>query len=75
MYFQDHFQMGIPYLRSGNVVYVWIDALTNYISAIGYPFDMEVQQMVAANVHLIGKEILRFHAVIWPIPYGLDLPS
>ncbi|MGI6627047.1 MAG: methionine--tRNA ligase [Bacillota bacterium] len=59
-----------------SVVYVWVDALTNYISAQGYPFDMErFNKWWPADVHLIGKEILRFHAVIWPIILmALDLP-
>lgn len=59
-----------------SVVYVWIDALANYISAAGYPFDMErFNHWWPAEVHLIGKEILRFHAVIWPIVLmALDLP-
>ena len=62
-----------------SVAYVWIDALTNYISAIGYPIDMErFNHWWPADVHLIGKEILRFHAVIWPIilmALGLPLPK
>lgn len=59
-----------------SVVYVWIDALTSYISAIGYPSDAEeFNRRWPADVHLIGKEILRFHAVIWPILLmALDLP-
>ncbi len=59
-----------------SVVYVWVDALTNYISAQGYPFDMErFNKWWPADVHLIGKEILRFHAVILPIILmALDLP-
>ena len=59
-----------------SVVYVWIDALTNYISAMGYPHDREkFDKWWPADVHLIGKEILRFHAVIWPILLmALDLP-
>jgi methionyl-tRNA synthetase len=71
------FRWGIPVpFDPESVVYVWIDALTNYISAIGYPFDMEkFNKWWPANVHLIGKEILRFHAVIWPILLmALDLP-
>jgi len=71
------FSWGIPVpFDPGSVVYVWIDALTNYISAIGYPFDMErFGKWWPADVHLIGKEILRFHAVIWPILLmALDLP-
>ena len=59
-----------------SVVYVWVDALASYISAQGYPFDMEkFNKWWPADVHLIGKEILRFHAVIWPILLmALDLP-
>ncbi len=59
-----------------SVVYVWVDALTNYISAVGYPGDMDrFNRWWPADVHLIGKEILRFHAVIWPILLmALDLP-
>ncbi|MGI6667794.1 MAG: methionine--tRNA ligase [Bacillota bacterium] len=71
------FRWGIPVpFDPGSVVYVWIDALTNYISAMGYPFDMErFEKWWPADVHLIGKEILRFHAVIWPILLmALDLP-
>lgn len=71
------FRWGIPVpFDPDSVVYVWIDALTNYISAMGYPFDIErFQKWWPADVHLIGKEILRFHAVIWPILLmALDLP-
>jgi len=59
-----------------SVVYVWIDALTNYISAMGYPDDMErFNRYWPADVHLMAKEILRFHAIIWPILLmALDLP-
>ncbi|MEE8275390.1 MAG: methionine--tRNA ligase [Alphaproteobacteria bacterium] len=51
-----------------HVMYVWIDALTNYITAVGYP-DTEsesYQTFWPANVHMVGKDILRFHAVYWP---------
>jgi methionyl-tRNA synthetase len=71
------FRWGIPVpFDPESVVYVWIDALTNYISAMGYPFNMEeFGKWWPADVHLIGKEILRFHAVIWPILLmALDLP-
>src|SRR5690606_13210034 len=64
-----------------HVIYVWIDALTNYITAIGYG-DEEKQQMFekywAADVHLVGKEIVRFHTIYWPImlmALGLPLPK
>lgn len=74
------FRWGIPVpFDPGSVVYVWIDALANYISAIGYPFEQEeFEKWWPADVHLIGKEILRFHAVIWPIllmALGLPLPK
>jgi methionyl-tRNA synthetase len=51
-----------------HVIYVWLDALTNYISALGYP-DLDnklYKQFWPANVHIVGKDILRFHAVYWP---------
>lgn len=59
-----------------SVVYVWIDALSNYITAVGYPEDMDrFSYWWPADIHLIGKEILRFHAIIWPILLmALDLP-
>jgi len=50
-------------------MYVWIDALANYISALGYPETDEKSQFAKfwpASVHIIGKDILRFHAVYWP---------
>lgn len=55
---------GVP-LDGGHVVYVWFDALTNYISAIREP-KFEGQELWPADLHLVGKEILRFHAVFWP---------
>jgi len=60
----------------GHVVYVWIDALTNYLTALGFP-DGERMRFWPADVHLIGKDILRFHAVYWPcmlMAAGLPLP-
>lgn len=52
----------------GHVMYVWIDALTNYISALGYPDENAdlFKKFWPANVHMVGKDILRFHAVYWP---------
>ncbi len=63
-----------------HVVYVWFDALINYISALGYLSDDDAQfkKFWPADVHLMGKEIVRFHAVIWPgilLALGLDLPK
>lgn len=51
----------------GHVVYVWLDALTNYISALGYPDEtQDLKDFWPANVHMVGKDITRFHAVYWP---------
>ena len=58
-------------------VYVWIDALSNYISALGYlsEDDSKFQKYWPADIHLVGKEIVRFHTIIWPIMLmALDLP-
>jgi methionyl-tRNA synthetase len=74
------FTWGIPV--PGNprhVIYVWFDALTNYITALGYPSDADdLAAFWPADVHLIGKDILRFHAVYWPtflMAAGLPLPQ
>jgi methionyl-tRNA synthetase len=62
------FDWGVPVPGSGNhVMYVWLDALTNYITGLGYPDDTELwRRYWPANVHLIGKDVVRFHAVYWP---------
>ena len=60
-----------------HVIYVWIDALTNYITALGYGSENEskYQKYWPADVHLVGKEIVRFHTIYWPIMLmALDLP-
>ncbi|PYZ91537.1 methionine--tRNA ligase [Salipaludibacillus keqinensis] len=60
-----------------HVVYVWIDALSNYITALGYGSEDETnyQKYWPADVHLVGKEIIRFHTIYWPIMLmALDLP-
>src|SRR5690554_2853263 len=60
-----------------HVVYVWIDALTNYITALGYASDDDtlLKKYWPADVHLVGKEIVRFHTIYWPIMLmALDLP-
>ncbi len=60
------------------VMYVWIDALANYITVLGYPGNPDWQQYWPADIQVIGKDILRFHAGIWPamlIGLGLDLPK
>ena len=62
-----------------HITYVWFDALLNYITAIGYgQDDAKFEQYWPADIHIVGKEILRFHAVIWPamlMAAGLELPK
>lgn len=62
------FKWGVPVPGDDDhVMYVWIDALANYISAIGYPDNEEnMKKFWPANLHVVGKDILRFHAVYWP---------
>ena len=60
------FNWGIKVPNNENhVIYVWLDALINYLSAIGYP-DKKYKKFWPANVHIVGKDILRFHAIYWP---------
>ena len=74
------FKWGIPVdFDPKHVVYVWLDALTNYITGIGYDCDGENSEMFQKNwpadLHLIGKDIIRFHTIYWPIfLMALDLP-
>ena len=72
------FTWGIPVdFDPKHVVYVWLDALTNYITAMGYGSgdDSDYRKYWPADVHFIGKEIVRFHTIIWPaILMALDLP-
>lgn len=75
------FQWGIPVPGDdSHVMYVWFDALTNYISALGYP-DTDASDLWKywpADLHLVGKEIARFHALYWPaflMAAGLDTPK
>ncbi|OYY72281.1 methionine--tRNA ligase [Sphingomonas sp. 28-63-12] len=62
------FDWGVPVPGSpGHVMYVWVDALTNYLTGIGYPaMDGDLAAYWPANLHMIGKDIVRFHAVYWP---------
>ena len=61
------FRWGIPVpFDPDHVIYVWIDALANYITALGWPDGELYRRFWPADVHLIGKDILRFHAIIWP---------
>ena len=74
------FKWGIPVdFDDKHVVYVWLDALANYITGIGYDVDgnssEEFKQFWPADLHLIGKDILRFHTIYWPIfLMALDIP-
>ena len=74
------FKWGIPVdFDPKHVVYVWLDALTNYITGIGYDCDGEsteqFKELWPADLHLIGKDIIRFHTIYWPIfLMSLDLP-
>lgn len=73
------FTWGIKLPKSMNepkhVIYVWLDALMNYITALGFGSDEKNMEFWPANVHLVGKDILRFHAIYWPaFLMSLDLP-
>ena len=73
------FSWGVPVdFNPKHVIYVWIDALTNYITNIGYDVDHVSEEFVKywpADLHLIGKDIIRFHTIYWPIILmALDLP-
>lgn len=72
------FDWGVPVdFDPGHVVYVWIDALSNYITALGYGNDKydDYDKYWPCDVHLVGKEIIRFHTIIWPaMLMALDLP-
>ncbi len=72
------FEWGIPVeFDPGHIVYVWVDALSNYISALGYGSDDDslFQKYWPADVHVVGKEIVRFHSIIWPaMLMALNLP-
>lgn len=75
---RNSFKWGIPVeFDPEHVVYVWLDALTNYITALGYMSDDESKfnKFWPADLHLIGKEIVRFHSITWPaILMALDIP-
>ena len=75
------FKWGIPVtFDERHVVYVWFDALTNYITALGYMSenDEKFKKFWPADVHIVGKEIVRFHTIIWPailMALGVELPK
>ncbi len=74
---RSSFDWGIPLpMDKGHIIFVWFDALVNYISALGYP-GKTFEKYWPADIHLIGKDILWFHAVIWPsilLAAGIKLP-
>ena len=75
------FDWGIPVtFDDKHVIYVWIDALSNYITSLGYPdnLDDKFKKYCPADIHLVGKEIVRFHTIIWPcmlMSLGIELPK
>ena len=73
------FDWGIPVPGDeSHVMYVWVDALTNYVTATGWPGDSERNDYWPADVHIIGKDIVRFHTIYWPaflMSAGLPLPK
>jgi methionyl-tRNA synthetase len=75
------FDWGVPVPDSpGHVMYVWVDALTNYLTGSGYPRNADGKRAARwpADLHIIGKDIVRFHAVYWPaflMSAGLELPK
>ena len=76
----DKLSMGVPVPGDpSQTMYVWCDALTNYITGVGYPSDMKTfRHYWPADVHIIGKDIIRFHAAYWPamlLGAGLPLPK
>ena len=76
---RSSFDWGIPVtIDPKHIVYVWLDALTNYITNIGYEVDSETEEfkkLWPADLHLIGKDIIRFHTIYWPcFLMSLDLP-
>lgn len=77
---RSSFDWGIPVpIDEKHVIYVWLDALSNYITALGWPDDpAKYDKYWPADVHLVGKEIVRFHSIIWPamlMSAGLPLPK
>ena len=79
---RNTFEWGIPIeFAPGHITYVWFDALTNYLTAVGYENNPELFDKFWNNgevVHLLGKDILRFHAIIWPcmlLSAGIKLPN
>ncbi|MBI3956872.1 MAG: methionine--tRNA ligase [Candidatus Kerfeldbacteria bacterium] len=76
---REKVKWGIPFPgKEGQTIYVWVEALQNYLSALGYPDAKPFQKFWPASVQLIGKDILKFHAIYWPallMAAGLPLPK
>lgn len=76
---RSNFKWGIPLPNDKNhVIFVWFDALINYVSALGYPKGEKFKLFWPADIHLIGKDILWFHAMVWPailLAAGIELPK
>ena len=78
---RTHMSWGIPVPKApGHVMYVWVDALANYLTVLGYPNESSslFQRFWPCCVHLLGKDIVRFHAIYWPallMAAGLELPQ
>lgn len=76
---RSSFDWGIPVpIDEKHVIYVWLDALTNYITALGYPENKELYDEYWPAIHLVGKEIVRFHTIIWPallMSLGVPMPK
>lgn len=76
---KDKIAWGIPVPGdTSQVMYVWFEALMNYITVLGYPEHADFKQFWPADVQIVGKDIIRFHAAIWPamlLSLGLDLPK
>lgn len=75
---RSSFDWGIPVpIEEGHIIYVWLDALSNYVTALGFPEEMDgdYAKYWPADVQLVGKEIVRFHSIIWPaMLMSLDQP-
>ena len=73
------FDWGVPVPGDDkHVMYVWVDALTNYLTGTGWPNEGPLNKFWPADLHLIGKDIIRFHAVYWPaflMSAGVELPK
>lgn len=75
---REGLEWGVPYpFDTSHTIYVWVEALMNYVTVTGYP-DREYEQWWPADVHMVGKDITKFHCVYWPallLSSGLDLPK